>query len=521
MQLPSQGAEPVQRKPSGDASSETPASLPRGGGQALPGDVQAKMGAAFGADFASVRVHEGPHVTDMGAAAYTQGADIHFAPGQYQPGSQGGQELIGHELAHVVQQSQGQVGATTQAKGVGINDDESLEREADEMGARAARGESASASSPAQAISASNAVQRKVIQKKDVKTHYGTFKTTKFDKVPGGVDCVLMFDPDPDKIDAKKIGLTQTAKITRLDGSHTGIDPTKEGRRVTGGAGADYVLDRVSTRNNPIYGADNLGAGDGLDRTKQDNNTSGDPTKVGDNATYQLGHAYTDGGVKKKQEAGLWDKPVSGSGGNLFETAALGLEGTDQGKYFGSVKWGTVRTSTTNVDVKDIELASMGMPTQDLLAAAALWNTTKTRGTLVVTADPAKAKKTSDGSAVDVAKGTKLKQLSELSMGGKPMVQVQTLDGSNEYYVNVVDLKDDGSGGNTVDLPVPIVYINAAGTPLYSDAERKTKVKDLPSGTRMQNTGGAAHGSYGIKIVDGADIGKTGYVEQTKVQQEK
>jgi hypothetical protein len=75
--------------------------------------------AGPGADFASVRMHEGPQVTDMGAAAYTQGADIHFAPGQYQPGSQGGQELIGHELAHVVQQSQGRVSATTQAKGVG------------------------------------------------------------------------------------------------------------------------------------------------------------------------------------------------------------------------------------------------------------------------------------------------------------------------------------------------------------------------------------------------------------------
>jgi len=54
-------------------------------------------------------------MSSLGAQAYTQGTDIHFAPGQYQPSSQGGQELLGHELAHVVQQADGRVKATTQA----------------------------------------------------------------------------------------------------------------------------------------------------------------------------------------------------------------------------------------------------------------------------------------------------------------------------------------------------------------------------------------------------------------------
>jgi hypothetical protein len=97
------------------------------------------MEAAFGTDFAQVRIHEGPQAEAVGALAYTQGTDIHFAAGQYQPGSQRGQELLGHELTHVVQQSQGRVQATTQASGVDINADASLEREADELGARAAR----------------------------------------------------------------------------------------------------------------------------------------------------------------------------------------------------------------------------------------------------------------------------------------------------------------------------------------------------------------------------------------------
>jgi Domain of unknown function (DUF4157) len=516
----------LQLKPSGDAPARQPAPAPSGGGQALPGDVQAKMGSAFGADFSAVRIHEGAHVSELGAAAYTQGAEVHFAPGQYQPGSQSGQELIGHELAHVVQQSQGRVSATTQAKGVDINDDSALEQEADAWGARAARGEAVGASNGQPIQAGHSAVQRKVIQKKDVATHYGTFKTTNFTKVgTRGVDCVLEFHPDADKIDATKIGLSQSVKITYTDGSHTGIDPTKEGRRAKSGAGADYVLDRISTKNHPIYGASDLGAGDGLEKTKQDNNPTGDPTKVattasGANATYQLGYAYTESGAKKTKEAALHDAPQGG--GNVFETVALGLEGRDQNKYFGSVKWGyELKSGGADVELKDIELASMGVPTQNYLAAAQLWNETKTRGTLEVTADPAKAKKTSDMTDVDVAKGTKLKQTAEVAIGGKPYVQVATLDGSKGYYVRVVDLKDTGDGGETVNVPIPMVFVNPAVAVLYSDAEMKTKVKELPVNTRMQNTLCTKYGSYGMKIVDGPDLGMTGYVDQTLIKEEK
>lgn len=105
----------------------------------MPEAVQAKMESAFDTDFSAVRVHEGPQATAMGALALTQGTDIHFAPGQYDPQSTSGQELLGHELTHVVQQSQGRV--TPQAKGSPINADAGLEAEADAAGARAAKGE--------------------------------------------------------------------------------------------------------------------------------------------------------------------------------------------------------------------------------------------------------------------------------------------------------------------------------------------------------------------------------------------
>ena len=109
-------------------------------GNQLHPTVRRHMETAFGADFSDVRVHQSPEPESMGAAAYTRGKDIHFAPGQYDPASLSGQKLIGHELTHVVQQRVGRV-VTPAGDGPPINASPQLESEADAVGARAARGE--------------------------------------------------------------------------------------------------------------------------------------------------------------------------------------------------------------------------------------------------------------------------------------------------------------------------------------------------------------------------------------------
>ncbi|MCG8423625.1 MAG: DUF4157 domain-containing protein [Proteobacteria bacterium] len=108
-------------------------------GEPLPEPVRAKMETALGMDFSNVRVHVGPQAKKVGAVAFTRGTDIFFAPGHYEPWTQCGQELLGHELAHVVQQAKGRVAKTADVGGVPLNDDAALEREADREGARVAR----------------------------------------------------------------------------------------------------------------------------------------------------------------------------------------------------------------------------------------------------------------------------------------------------------------------------------------------------------------------------------------------
>lgn len=83
--------------------------MPFGGitgvGQPLPQGLRMRFESLFGTDLSQVRVHSGPHAQEMGALAFAQGNDVHFAPGQYQPNTAEGQALLGHEIAHVVQQS--------------------------------------------------------------------------------------------------------------------------------------------------------------------------------------------------------------------------------------------------------------------------------------------------------------------------------------------------------------------------------------------------------------------------------
>lgn len=101
----------------------------------LPDPLKAGVEALSGLSMDHVRVHyNSARPAQLNAHAYAQGHEIHVATGQ--------ERHLPHEAWHVVQQAQGRVRATAQAKGdVALNDDQRLEREADTMGALAASGE--------------------------------------------------------------------------------------------------------------------------------------------------------------------------------------------------------------------------------------------------------------------------------------------------------------------------------------------------------------------------------------------
>ena len=106
-------------------------SIPRENNTGLPDQLKSGIESLSGISLDDVKVHyNSPQPAQLNAHAYAQGSDIHVAPGQ--------ERHLPHEAWHVVQQAQGRVKPTLQMKGVSINDDGGLEREADVMGGKAA-----------------------------------------------------------------------------------------------------------------------------------------------------------------------------------------------------------------------------------------------------------------------------------------------------------------------------------------------------------------------------------------------
>ena len=90
------------------ADVESKISAKSGSGQTIP-DVNRQMfESTMGHDFSGVNVHTDTQSDNLnkqlGARAFTTGSDIFFRQGEYNPASSNGQELLAHELTHVVQQ---------------------------------------------------------------------------------------------------------------------------------------------------------------------------------------------------------------------------------------------------------------------------------------------------------------------------------------------------------------------------------------------------------------------------------
>ena len=158
-------------KPARRAASARAASSPRHGlapvsprhtlapANGLPEPLKTNIEAMSGLAMDDVRVHRNSsEPAALGALAFTQGTEIHLGATQ--------EQHLPHEAWHVVQQKQGRVTATRQLKGVAINDDAALEREADTMTAVAAGMTAAGFAGPGPpgsgSCSAAGIVQRRV-----------------------------------------------------------------------------------------------------------------------------------------------------------------------------------------------------------------------------------------------------------------------------------------------------------------------------------------------------------------------
>lgn len=99
-----------------------------GAPQPMSPQLREKFEPGFGADFSNIRISRGHIPEGMGVQAVAQGTDILLD-------QSAGMDVLGHELAHVVQQAQGRVDG-----GFPVVENAALEQEADVMGQRVASG---------------------------------------------------------------------------------------------------------------------------------------------------------------------------------------------------------------------------------------------------------------------------------------------------------------------------------------------------------------------------------------------
>lgn len=124
------------------------ATAPTGGGSGLDAGLRSRMEKSLGAELSGVRIHTDGGAAErseqLGARAYTEGADVHFGAGEFNPGTREGDRLIAHELTHVVQGGANKGGAAAQsAKSAGGGGGMAARKENPEADGAEAEGEEA------------------------------------------------------------------------------------------------------------------------------------------------------------------------------------------------------------------------------------------------------------------------------------------------------------------------------------------------------------------------------------------
>ena len=215
-------------------------------GRPLDPPTRAAMEGRLTWDFASVRIHSGDSAArsahGLGAAAYTVGTQIVLGAGHPGLATPGGQRLLAHELAHVVQQG------GTRARPRGLAPVAGPEESA------AARG------SVRPGAVAAGTIQRSALSDK-VRARAGLFPTLTSVLAAVSGDDVLVSDPDLDQAisdllggRAEDIALAQQVRSRELGTTKGWAGPTGKGSTKPRSITARYVAGRTDRRALVIAG---------------------------------------------------------------------------------------------------------------------------------------------------------------------------------------------------------------------------------------------------------------------------
>lgn len=326
-------------------------------GRAVPQALRRRVEAATGADLHGVRIHTGESsgkaARMLNARAYTVGRDVHFARGQYRPGSREGDRLIAHELVHTIQQGPG---AAAQTKlEIGAPGD-AAELEADAIAGAIVDGHGpARAPAPRRVSAARKAISRVELKNGDAK----------FD-----VDPYSELDDDNGKDTARKVGaqigitytsaetyrsdkiaFVQTIRPTKDNASYLFDNMKPRATDATAGE-AGWAVDRLKGKKSPIYGQDDTGS-------------AAETTKFGyRKSKTDAKDAWMYDGIQLNRAVG---QKVA------VDAVAFAFDETN-GAYLGGVSWGFETDAKGTTKKKAAALQSAGNPAGIHKEALKKWN---------------------------------------------------------------------------------------------------------------------------------------------------
>lgn len=336
----------------------------------MPDPLKGGLEQLSGLDLSGLRVHcNSAKPAQLNALAYAQGQDIHLGPGQ--------EQHLPHEGWHAVQQMQGRVKPTMQAKGVPINDDEGLEHEADVMGARALQVGSSEESAfefpihtdqSEKVIGTAAKQDRRVIQR-NIRAHHSfpDYGTLEIDMAPStsaagtalyGEEGVIRFIPLASGERAEKITLIQSVEVTQNGQDKTWADDEaiREAWKANDGrfidvSGADLSKSPlgVGVPVSKAYNAINANLAASGERITVGNRRHGLDKEIGGPRLVDVSPGYNRG-EKNSKWTELWDHPSFADPVTCsFETEVVAEDEVGQNeRSWGSVEWGF--TTTKAVD---------------------------------------------------------------------------------------------------------------------------------------------------------------------------
>jgi hypothetical protein len=377
----------------------------------------------FGHDFGQVRVH-----TDAGAVrsadalnarAFTVGHDVVFGRNAYVPESESGRFLLAHELAHVVQQRDTSASDRSPLE-IGHPSDRA-EQEAETAANAALSAPRGRAFTPASGISHrishhfTASISRRVLRRapKDpdcndekTRTWAGCFDTDWYKKTRDpdskearyGADIQIRFKPN-DKVDADKIAFVQTVQSS-IGGEPVSIyfrdaksnDPTEPdiGPKIRGVASRDYGPKTRETALSRMIDPLEAAAGTAIDslpkgRTPLAGMTDPDkgsdlsksgPTRFGKFGSRHKGSADHEDAIVRDPPGLTLPKQLEAH--QFFETSALAVAGIQKGAFYGSVRWGWMKSASDDeVKLEPFRLLRDATPSPEFAEAAKLWNVSK------------------------------------------------------------------------------------------------------------------------------------------------